>query len=45
MLGFSGNYETDWVLGTMFLSNYYSIFDIENKKVAFAPLKVDKRSY
>lgn len=45
MLGFSGNFETDWVLGTMFLSNYYSIFDIENKKVAFAPLKVDKRSY
>ncbi|XP_014276756.1 pepsin-2B isoform X2 [Halyomorpha halys] len=45
MLGFTGNYETDWVLGTMFLSNYYSIFDIETRKVAFAPLKVDKRIF
>ncbi|CAH1408120.1 unnamed protein product [Nezara viridula] len=45
MLGFTGNYETDWVLGTMFLSNYYTVFDIEKRRVAFAPLKVDKRNY
>jgi hypothetical protein len=28
-----------WVIGNSFMRNYYSVFDVENSRIGFAPLK------
>nr|APC92575.1 digestive cathepsin D CatD4 [Dysdercus peruvianus] len=39
MLGMSPNEDTEWVLGNVFLVKYYSVFDMENKRIGFGTLK------
>jgi hypothetical protein len=37
VLGFKTNSDDTWVLGTLFMKSYYTIFDMEQRRIGFTP--------